>query len=107
MFTDPRRIKLSDQGHPDSCNVFSYYTTFIPEMKDEVCNWCLSAKKGCTDCKKILAENIIDKISPIQIKRAKLCKEIGEVKKIIAEGNNLAQSLAAKTMKEVFKSVNI
>src|SRR3990167_6924439 len=25
MFTDPRRIKLSDPGHPEECNVYSYY----------------------------------------------------------------------------------
>ncbi|MDD3987437.1 MAG: tryptophan--tRNA ligase [Candidatus Omnitrophota bacterium] len=107
MFTDPKRIKLTDQGHPNSCNVFSYYTTFIPGMKDEVYSWCIAAKKGCTDCKKILAENIIDKISPIQRKREELCKDIGEVRKIILKGNNEAQSLAAKTMKEVSKAVNI
>ncbi|MFA5436981.1 MAG: tryptophan--tRNA ligase [Candidatus Omnitrophota bacterium] len=107
MFTDPKRIRLTDQGHPNSCNVFSYYATFVPGMKDEVCSWCIAAKKGCTDCKKALAENIIDKISPIQRKRDELCKDLGEVRKIIIEGNKAAQSLAAKTMKEVSRVVNI
>ena len=28
MFTDPQRIKLSDPGHPEKCNVYSYYKVF-------------------------------------------------------------------------------
>jgi len=107
MFTDPKRIKLGDQGHPDVCNVFSYYVTFVPKMKDEVYDWCAGAKKGCTECKKILAENIIDKIAPLQKKREEFSKDKGGIEKIIAEGNKNARALASETMKEVLKAVNL
>jgi len=30
MVTDPERIKKLDPGHPDICNVFSYYKFFFP-----------------------------------------------------------------------------
>ncbi|MBN2830948.1 MAG: tryptophan--tRNA ligase [Candidatus Omnitrophica bacterium] len=107
MFTDPKRIKLGDEGHPDTCNVFSYYSTFILKMKNEVYDWCTSAKKGCTECKKILAENIIDKISPIQKKREEISRDKEGIKKIIAKGNENASAIASKTMQDVFKAVNL
>jgi tryptophanyl-tRNA synthetase len=61
MFTDPKRIKLTDKGHPEICNVFSYYSIFIPQMQKEASDWCRNAKLGCTDCKKRLALGLIEK----------------------------------------------
>ncbi|MBU1727572.1 MAG: tryptophan--tRNA ligase, partial [Candidatus Omnitrophica bacterium] len=61
MFTDPKRIKLNDKGHPDTCNVFSYYCVFVPESKDEARNWCENANIGCTECKKLLAQGLLEK----------------------------------------------
>ena len=29
MFTDPKRIRKSDPGHPDECNVHSYFEVFV------------------------------------------------------------------------------
>jgi tryptophanyl-tRNA synthetase len=107
MFTDPKRIKLSDRGHPDTCNVFSYYSTFIPKLKDEACDCCMSAKRGCTECKKILAENIIDKIAPIQKKREELSKDKEGIKKILSQGKEKASSVAMNTMEEVLKAISL
>ena len=39
MFTDPERIRLSDPGHPQKCNVYSYYKVFAPQMPEE--SFCL------------------------------------------------------------------
>jgi tryptophanyl-tRNA synthetase len=107
MFTDPKRIRLSDEGHPDTCNVFSYYSAFIPKIKNEAYDWCTSAKKGCTECKKILADYIIAKISPIQKKREEFSKDKEGIKKIIAKGNENACSVASKTMQDVLRAVNL
>ena len=100
MFTDPKRIKLSDKGHPDICNVFSYYSTFIPEMKPEVRDWCIHAKLGCTDCKKRLASELLDKLKPIHQKRQELIKDKTKIRKILREGSDKAIFVAAKTIKE-------
>ena len=59
MFTDPKRIKMTDLGHPDECNVYSYYKLFYPSKVKEAHEWCSQAQKGCTDCKMILAERLI------------------------------------------------
>jgi len=100
MITDPQRIKLEDKGHPDICNVFSYYGVLADKKKtDEVRDYCEKAKKGCTACKKDLADIIIDYLKPIQGKRAKL--KDADIDKIIKEGNKKAQEMAEKTMEEV------
>ena len=107
MFTDPKRIKLADKGHPDTCNVFSYYSTFVPQLKDEACDCCMSAKAGCVECKSILAANIIDKIAPIQKKREELSKDKDRIRKILDSGRERAGALASQTMKEVLKAINL
>ena len=101
MFTDPRRIKLSDPGHPQDCNVYSYYQVFAPEKQNEVYDWCSNAKKGCTDCKKILAENILNVLSPIQEKREALLKDKNRITDILSDGAKKAKAVARKTMEEV------
>lgn len=107
MFTDPQRIKLSDPGHPDKCNVHNYYAVFAPERKKEVDELCRKARIGCTDCKKDLSERLIKVLEPIQKKRDKLLKDKGEIFKILEEGKSKAQSIARKTLAEVKKLINL
>ena len=107
MFTDPQRIKLTDAGHPDICNVFVYYSTFVPESKDEVRDWCVNAKSGCTECKKKLASHIIERLAPIQKKREALLKDKAGLMKILDEGAKKASAIALETMKEVRLALNL
>ncbi|MFA6320452.1 MAG: tryptophan--tRNA ligase [Candidatus Omnitrophota bacterium] len=105
MITDPGRIKLSDKGHPDICNVFSYYSTFAkPGDTNKVKEWCEGALKGCTECKKGLAEIIIESLEPIRTRRAKLSD--AEVEDIIVKGAKKARDAASETMREVKKLIN-
>jgi len=105
MITDPQRIRLSDPGHPEVCNVFSYYQVFAPSREAEVCVWCTKAQKGCTECKKILAQEIMVKLMPIQEKRRELEKNKDDVAAILEDGAKRAKAIAAETMKEVQKKV--
>jgi tryptophanyl-tRNA synthetase len=107
MFTDPKRIRLADKGHPDVCNVYSYYDTFAPEFKDEAYDWCVSAKVGCTECKKRLAGKIIERIKPLQKRREEFSKDKQKIRKILDQGREKASALSAKTMEEVLKAVNL
>jgi len=101
MFTDPKRIKLTDPGHPNVCNVYSYYEVFAPDRKKEVYDWCTGAQKGCTDCKKILADIILEQLVPIQEKRQTLIKSKNRVMEILEAGSKHARALAQKTIFEV------
>jgi len=105
MITDPQRIKLSDPGHPEVCNVFSYYQVFAPAKESEVCAWCTKAQKGCTECKKILSKEIMERLAPIQEKRQDLSKNKQYVIEILQEGAKKANLIAVETMKEVREKV--
>ncbi len=101
MFTDPKRIKKTDPGHPDECNVFSYYSIFADDMNKEVHTWCTQAQKGCTDCKNILAERLMKKLQPVQEKRHQLESDKKRVVEILHAGAQKARAIAQKTMAEV------
>lgn len=126
MITDPGRIRLQDKGHPDICNLFSYYSTFIPpsasplagprqarsapggakpENTAKVRDWCESALKGCTECKSVLAEILIESLEPIRQKRDRLSDS--QVEDIIREGARKAKKAASETMDEVRKLINL
>jgi len=100
MITDPQRIKLTDPGHPQICNVYAYYSTFIPEMKKEVYDWCTNAKIGCIECKKRMAEGLIKKLEPFTSRRAELAKDKDKVIKMLSKGREKATELASQTIKE-------
>ena len=106
MITDPKRIKLADKGHPDICNVFSYYKVFADNTKiTEVRKYCTSALKGCTECKKDLADIIIERLKDVREKRTKL-KDL-DVDKLLKEGNKKAAEIAGETISKVKELVGL
>ena len=109
MITDPKRIKLKDKGHPRKCNVFSYYEIFAQDEKlKEVEQWCKNALRGCTECKKILADILIEYLKPIREKRQYLGEN--EDERVIgpwAACLEKARSEAETAMKEVRNVLHI
>lgn len=101
MFTDPKRIKLSDPGHPDKCNVYSYYQVFDTQRADQVHRWCTHAQKGCTECKAILGEAIVSRLAGFQEKRNDLAKRKEHVREVLDHGQCRAQKIARETMGQV------
>ncbi len=108
MVTDPQRIKVSDPGHPDACNVYSYYQIFSNDsVVKSVYNWCTSAQKGCIDCKKNLAGILEEKLEPIRREREKLSQNMDYVDQILKEGHKKASAVAQETMRDVKKLVHL
>ncbi len=107
MMTDPRRIKLTDKGHPNICKVYYYYSIFVPEMKDEVHDWCVNAKTGCTDCKRKLALKLTEKLKPFQDRRQELLGDMNKIKDILEAGKSKASLVASQTIREVRQAMGI
>ena len=103
MITDPKRIKLHDKGHPNICNVFSYYKIFKPEICNEMESLCKNAEAGCTECKGRLAQFVIEYLTPYHQKRQALLKDKGHIEDILRAGAARASGVASETMQEVFK----
>ena len=101
MITDPKRIKLADPGHPEVCNVYSYYQVFAKQRRQEVYEWCTGAQKGCTDCKKILSEHLLGFLNPIREKREELSRHKNRIREILDDGAKKAQAIARETMRQV------
>jgi tryptophanyl-tRNA synthetase len=68
---------------------------------------CRGAQIGCVDCKKILAQNVVDTLAPFREKRTQLSANPGLVNDILAEGSRKATNEAAKTMEDVRAAIKL
>ena len=108
MVTDPARIKRTDPGNPDVCNVFSLHKIFTPKADVEVINVeCRRAGIGCVDCKKQFAENLNKALEPFRARRAELAAQPERVTAILNDGASRARAIAERTMTEVRAAVQL
>ena len=100
--TDPKRIKRTDPGTPEVCNIYHLHKAFSPpETVEHVAVQCSTAGWGCIDCKKVLAESIETELVPIRSRAAQLAAEPALVEDALASGAAKAKVLAAETMRGV------
>jgi len=108
MFTDPQRIRKSDPGNPDICNVFAFHDLYSqPETVQELGAGCRKATIGCTECKKILARRVAEAMGPVHERMDYYTAHIDEISGIIAAGNKKATQIARQTMEEVRAAIKI
>ena len=105
--TDPARRYRSDPGHPEICNVFRLHNCFTPARVEEIASQCRSARIGCVDCKKILAESINSNLKPFRERRASLASKSGYVNQVLADGANRAEAIAEETIREVKEKIKL
>ena len=108
MVTDPARIKRTDPGNPDICNVFSMHKIFSSKEEVERINVeCRNAGIGCVECKKIYAKNLNDHLAPFREKRAVLAEKPQAIWDILDNGAKRAQVIARETMREVREAIGL
>jgi tryptophanyl-tRNA synthetase len=108
MVTDPQRMKRTDPGNPDVCNVFTMHKTFTPQEDVEMINVeCRRAGIGCVDCKKRFAENLNKALEPFRTKRLELAAQPDRIHAILADGARRARAIAEVTMREVREAVQL
>ena len=106
--TDTARIKKTDPGNPDVCNIYSLHQLFSSATDLEfVVSGCKNAEIGCIQCKKLLTQNISNEMEPIRTKYHEYMSKPKFVYEIIAAGNQRANRIAEETMKEVYKKIGI
>jgi len=106
-FTDPARLRKSDPGNPEICAVYTWYRKFLPDQVEETAAECRSAARGCVDCKKKLAEGVIEHFAPLRERRATYENDPGKLDEIIADGCRRARHEAAATMEKVHDIMGI
>jgi len=101
--TDRSRMRKTDLGHPDQCEVaYKYWEIFgSTEQIETVNNECTQGLRGCADCKRQLAAVINERFAPIREKRRYYEEHPEIVDRIIKEGSERARCEAQKVLKEV------
>jgi len=104
--TDPARIKKTDPGDPEKCNIYSLHKLF---SKQEDLDWvnygCRNATIGCIECKKRLHANMVEKLSPIREKYLEWMSKTTELKEFLRQGAEKANKIAQQTLDEVYDLV--
>ncbi len=108
MVTDTRRKRRTDPGVPEDCPAFTLHKAFVAkEIRAELAKSCLTASIGCLDCKKVVIEALIKRLSPYWEKRKYYEQNPNLVWDILEEGNQKARTAAQKTMTEVRQAIGI
>jgi tryptophanyl-tRNA synthetase len=108
MVTDPQRIRRSDPGNPDVCNVFSFHKIFSsPEEVEMVNVECRRAGIGCVECKRLLARNLNRHLEPFRARRAELEKDPHHIWDVLHDGARRASKVADETLAEVRAAIGM
>jgi len=102
MFTDPQRLRRSDPGRPEVCNLYDFHKLVSPpEIQERVARECRAAQIGCVDDKKLLAQILIDFLAPFRRRREELLRDRDTVYDVLVEGSRRARERTAQTMESV------
>lgn len=97
--TDPQRVRASDPGRPEVCNVYSLHRHFsTPEELRDIADQCRGATRGCVQCKAILAESMIERFQEFREKAAEIRAHPKRLVEILDAGASRAKAEAAITL---------
>jgi tryptophanyl-tRNA synthetase len=100
--TDPARVKRTDPGDPNKCNIYTLHKFFSSEpTQAAVVTGCTTAGIGCIDCKKMLLEGLKADLDRMRARREQLLANPSTVDDILAAGGLRARARAQETMSRV------
>ena len=100
--TDPKRVRRTDPGTPEVCNIFHLHKAFNPAATVEhVATMCSTAGWGCIDCKRVLLEGMQRELEPIHERARALRAQPGRVREVLAAGADRCRTVASETLRYV------
>jgi tryptophanyl-tRNA synthetase len=106
MVTDPQRIKRTDPGRPEVCNVCQLHRFFGGDYL-EIQDGERTARTGCVETKQLLAERIIEHFRPMRERRTQLAADGAIVEETLAAGREKVRPILEATMADVRAAVGI
>ena len=106
--TDPKRVRRTDPGTPEVCNIYHLHKAFSPPATVEhVAVQCRTAGWGCIDCKKVLHESMEKELAPIRARARDIAANPKKMSDDLRAGADHARSVAQATMKEVKQKMGL
>jgi tryptophanyl-tRNA synthetase len=106
MVTDTQRILRTDPGRPEVCNVCQLHRFFGPDW-EEIQDGERTARTGCVDTKKLLADRIIRHYAPARERYHELMAHPDEIDGILEAGADRLAPVATATMAEVREKMGL
>jgi tryptophanyl-tRNA synthetase len=106
MVTDPQRIRRTDPGRPEVCNVCQLHRFFGGDFL-QIQDGERTARTGCVETKQLLAERIIEFFRPMRERRTQLAADPAVVEDTLAAGAARVRPIIEATMAEVRAAVGI
>ncbi len=106
MVTDTQRIKRTDPGRPEVCNVCQLHR-FFGDDYEEIWDGERTARTGCVDTKKLLVERILRHYAPARERYAELMASPEIVDRVLEEGAARLRSIVDTTMAEVREKMGL
>ena len=106
MVTDTQRVKRTDPGRPEVCNVCQLQR-FFGDDYEELWDGERTARTGCVDMKKLLGERIVRHYAPARERYRELMADPGEVDGILEAGADRLRPAAAATLDDVRRRMGL
>jgi tryptophanyl-tRNA synthetase len=107
-YTDVQRLRRSDPGRPEVCNIFTMHGGFSPaDVVADIDRRCRTAGIGCSDCKMVLADGIEKTLGPARARAAELRARPERVREILDAGAVRCRTIARETMREVREAMGL
>jgi tryptophanyl-tRNA synthetase len=108
MVTDPARVRRKDPGNPEICPVFDFLKiSSPPPIINQVNQECRTAEIGCIDCKKFVADAMVDRLNPIWETRHALTDNPRRLTEVVQQGCERATNVSRATLEEVKSAMKI
>jgi tryptophanyl-tRNA synthetase len=106
--TDPARVRRTDPGTPEVCNIYNLHKAFNDSATVEhVAVQCRSAGWGCLDCKKVLMDGMMRELTPIRERARELEAHPEIVTDALAAGAAHSGEIARSTMATVRETMGL
>jgi len=106
MVTDTQRIKRTDPGRPEVCNVCQLHRFFGTDY-ESIWDGERTARTGCVDTKKLLAERMLAYFADARARRRELEARPDYVEDVLRAGAAKLAPLAAQTLDEVHQRMGL
>jgi tryptophanyl-tRNA synthetase len=106
MVTDTKRILRTDPGRPEVCNVCQLHRFFGPDW-EEIQEGERTARTGCVDTKKLLADRIVTAYAPARERYLELMAHPDQVDGVLETGADRLRPMADATMSEVRRKMGL